>query len=284
MIKLVRELELISDVEYSMKVRRFFKSKYCPNDVFMGIRVPAVRLAVKAHAETLTPEMISQMLKDNRHEVRMAGLLSLVHLYQTKGDSVFLSKDQIIQFYLNHLEFVDNWDLVDISAHKLLGDWLNQTFLEGTSREWNSLMVALESPRISLWDESWKISELFPPWYARLLNSNDFWEIRVSIVLLLSLKSTHPDIAFLVCRWHLNRLLQRTPVFIKNMEFDDYDLIHKAIGWILRESGKASRGGLMEILNQFANVMPRTTVCYCTEKFPSSLRKSYINKSSMKNQ
>jgi 3-methyladenine DNA glycosylase AlkD len=207
----------------------------------------------------------------------MAGLLALVHYYDEKHKSPFSCRQDVVEFYLGHLGHVDNWDLVDLSAPKLAGRWLNETLLlDKTSiSNWEAAM----NESNELWLPQWRIEEMnFPPWYVRLLTALEFWEIRVSLVLLLALKASHPLLVFLVCRWHLHRLSKDGDgegggYIIKGEPFDDPDLIHKAIGWVLREVGKGKEQNLVKFLSKFAHAMPRTTVSYSTERLSASERK-----------
>ncbi|TYZ62665.1 hypothetical protein PybrP1_002844 [[Pythium] brassicae (nom. inval.)] len=201
-----------------------------------------------------------------------------------EGDSEELhlqqQQQQVVEFYLEHLACFDNWDLVDISCPKVLGAWMLQRHaaaIEHFCRRVDAAAAhptAVEGERALLADA---MAEL-PPWYQKLLVSTDFWETRVSVVLLLGVIRHRVDFALHVCRWQLLRLLgggeRAYEQRIKGERFDDYDLVHKACGWVLRECGKRDRAALLAFLARYAPLTPRTTLQYATEHLDRSLAQS----------
>mgnify|MGYP000092786828 CR=1 FL=1 len=171
---------------------------------------------------------IEKLLEDPIHELRLTALLILVLQY-AKADAA--AKKQIVDFYIDHLQFVNNWDLVDSSAPYILGDWLLQ-----------------------------KDSKILD----RFAKSTHFWTQRVAIV--------------------------STYAFIKAGKFDEtmriselllhheHDLIHKAVGWMLREMGKKNAKLLRTFLDKYAHHMPRTMLRYAIEKFSDVERRRYMVK------
>ena len=111
----------------------FFKAgpgEYGEGDEFLGIKVPQTRKVVKAACGTPLGE-VPKLLMSSWHEVRLCGLLLLVDRFErlAKGRLVHdvdatKGRDEVLTLYLNHAERVDNWDLVDLSAPKILGHWL----------------------------------------------------------------------------------------------------------------------------------------------------------------
>ncbi len=148
-------------------------------------------------------------------------------------------KQKIVKFYLSHTKNVNNWDLVDSSAPYILGDYLLSSHLE----------AELPSRRI----------------LYKLAKSKNLWERRIAII--------------------------STMAFIKVGQFDDtlkiseillsdkHDLIHKAVGWMLREVGKKSQHALEKFLKKHKKLLPRTTLRYAIERFPEKLRKDYLKSS-----
>lgn len=117
--------ELLKDIEDSKNLQRakisqkFFKTapnEYGAGDVFLGITVPESRKI--ANKYTLELPEILQLLKSEFHETRLIGLLILINLYDSNKE------ERCISFYLDNTEYINNWDLVDLSCYKLLGDYL----------------------------------------------------------------------------------------------------------------------------------------------------------------
>lgn len=223
-----KELEKHADRERAIHSLRFFKTgkgEYGEGDVFIGITVPDQRKVAKQYRGLSFTE-IERLLNSKVHEHRLTGLLILVYQYQNTQD-----KKALVHFYLNHTDRVNNWDLVDTSAHKILGEWL----LDKKDR------------RV----------------LYTLARSKNLWEQRIAVVATLA--------------------------FINNNQFEDiielaqkllhhkHDLMHKAIGWMLREMGKRDIQPLVQFLNEHAHEMPRTMLRYAIERLPEKQRAQYMD-------
>ena len=211
---------------------RFFKSgpgQYGEGDRFLGVKVPQVRTAVKEHWKATTYEQMDECLASPWHEVRLAGLLSLVQKFQHARKDVD-TQQKCIDFYLSHLDAVNNWDLVDLSCYELLGHWL------------------MDKDAILLYD------------LAR--NGKTIWEQRIGIVSTM---------------WFLrNGRLDDTYAIADLLLDHPHDLIHKAVGWLLREAGKRDAERLTAYLDKRYKTMPRTMLRYAIEKFPETKRQQYL--------
>jgi 3-methyladenine DNA glycosylase AlkD len=198
----------------------FFKSgpgQYGEGDRFLGITVPAQRKVAREFAE-LPLEGIAELLASGVHEERLTGLIILTRRYET-GDEA--CKKACFDFYLANLAGVNNWDLVDSSAHQIVGSHL------------------LERERKLLY---------------RLAKSKNLWERRVAMI------ATY---AFI-----LEGESAETFAIAELLLDDDHDLIHKAVGWMLREVGKrVSPDELRRFLKKNAARMPRTALRYAIERF-----------------
>lgn len=226
---------------------RFFKTgkgEYGEGDVFLGVTVPHIRAIVKNY-RGMSLKDIGKLLKDPVHECRLAALFLLVNRYE-KGDEK--GKKETFDFYLSHLTYVNNWDLVDSSAHQIVGAHLlaskNRillTKLAGSSHLW-SQRVAIVSTfafiRQNQFEDTIRIAELF------LTHTHDL---------------IHPSTAA--------RGRSRRP---------GADLIDKAVGWMLREMGKRDEKTLRRFLDQHAKNMPRTMLRYAIEKFDAPTRVKYM--------
>ncbi len=117
------EFEKLSDPEYAMKLQGFFKTgkgEYGEGDVFIGVRVPDQRRIAKKYRNIPLTDVL-ELLRSGIHEHRLTALFMLTEQFN-KGDEE--ARRRIVDLYLSNTAYVNNWDLVDSSAHKILGVWL----------------------------------------------------------------------------------------------------------------------------------------------------------------
>ena len=212
------------------KATAFFKTgvgQYAAGDEFIGVTVPVLRKIAKKFF-FLTLDDLQALIESKINEERLLALIILSHQYQNEAAQ---NKEILYQFYLQNLKYVNNWNLVDSSAHLIIGAHL-----------WDkdrSLLFELATSEI-LWHR--RIS-IISTWY--FIRKNDLtWTFKIA--------------SLLIC--------------------DTHDLIHKAVGWMLREAGKRDQEQLIIFLDQQLHTMPRTMLRYAIEKFPESMRKSYLIK------
>ncbi len=214
-------------------LQRFFKTgvgQYGEGDVFLGLKVPEVRnIAVKYFNDVEFADL-KVLLDSQIHEYRLTALLILVKKYEKTKDP--LIKKQLVDFYLENLERANNWDLVDLSAPRILGDYL---------------FHQEEKEREVLY---------------QLATSTNLWRQRVAIVSTYSLikKGQFKDTL------KISLLLLNHP----------HDLIHKAIGWMLRELGKKDQTLLENFLKENYQKIPRTTLRYAIERFEEKKRLQFL--------
>lgn len=208
--------------------QRYFKTgpgQYGEGDIFLGLNAAELK-ALAAEHKALAMDDCLLLLASPVHEERMLALLILIHAY-SKGDET--TKKKIYETYLANTQFINNWDLVDASAHTIVG-----RFLMDKSRK---------------------------PLYA-LARSSSLWERRIAII------STF---------WFIRQnQFDDTLKISKLLLADKEDLIHKAVGWMLREVGKRDRPCEESFLREHYKVMPRTMLRYAIEKFPEPLRRMYL--------
>lgn len=228
---LKREVESLKDLEKARLLQRFFKTgkgEYGEGDVFYGLTVPQSRKIVNKYKELGLDEVID-LLHSRVHEERLIALLILVSKYQ-KGD--FTLKKKIFDVYLKNTKWINNWDLVDLSAHKIVGDYLVDKDIDILKK---------------------------------LACSNLLWERRIAIISTFAFINIGSS--------------KETMEIAKLLVADKHDLIHKAVGWALREVGKrVSVDDEKKFLDKYKNTMPRTMLRYAIEKFPEKERKSYLKK------
>ena len=226
--KLKFDLLKYSDKKKAKIVQRFFKTgpgEYAQGDIFLGITAPMLRILSKQYQSLAFNETL-QLLKSRIHEERLLSLLIIILKYRKV---VLSEKRKIYKAYLNHSKYVNNWDLVDVSAKHIIGD-----FLKNKDRT---------------------------PLY-KLARSDSLWERRIAIL------STFHFIE--------NNDFEDTLKIAEILISDPHDLIHKAVGWMLREVGKRDRDSEERFLRKYYTVMPRTMLRYAVERFPESKRQAYL--------
>lgn len=268
---LLAQMQSHADPSQVAGLSRFFKTgpgQYGEGDKFLGIKVPVTREVVKQSWNSLSVSELEECIVNDYHEVRLAALLSLVEIFKhagkrsssksrktsevgianpivLSGSALAMTREDCVQFYLEHTASINNWDLVDLSCYNILGEWL------------------LDKERTLLYD------------LAR--DGKTIWEQRIGIV--------------------------STMTFIRHGQLDDtfaiadillhhpHDLIHKAVGWLLREAGKKDKHALEAYLlgseqQTFSKgksqhpryqTMPRTMLRYAIEKFSEAERQAYLS-------
>lgn len=222
------EMRKLANKKIAEHSQRFFKTgkgQYGEGDIYLGIRVPVLRKIAKKFRRISLAE-VSKLLESKFHEERLLSILMLVNLFKSGDED---DQELIYELYLDKTKFINNWDIVDISAGNIVGAFL------------------FEKDKAPLY---------------RLVFSENLWERRIAIVA--------------------------TFYFIRNDEFDDTlkiaeilftdkeDLIHKAVGWMLREVGKRVIEIEEEFLEEHYLKMPRTMLRYAIERFPETRRRMYL--------
>ncbi len=119
-----RELEKVSDPQKVKVLSHFFKTgegDYGHGDKFLGIKLPDQRIIAKRYFKEAALDDIDNLLRSPIHEHRLTALIILTFKYPKANDE---DKKRIYGFYLDHLEFVNNWDMVDLSAERIIGEYL----------------------------------------------------------------------------------------------------------------------------------------------------------------
>ena len=201
------------------------KGEYGEGDVFRGIKIPVLRKLAKKYQDMTCAE-VGKLLTSKFHEDRMLALLLLVGNYSKADDA---GKKNIYTMYLRNTRFINNWDLVDVTAHHIVGHYLMDK-----SRE---------------------------PLY-RLARSKILWERRIAIIATFH---------------YIRQNKFDDTLKIAGMLIDDpHDLMHKAVGWMLREVGKRDLQSEEQFLKTHYRQMPRTMLRYAIERFPEAKRRAYL--------
>jgi 3-methyladenine DNA glycosylase AlkD len=227
---LQRDIRKVASKERAAINKWFFKTgpgDYGEGDRFLGITVPDLRALAHRYQELPRKDVV-RLLKSKWHEERLLALLILIKQYE-RGDET--RRRSICQLYLNNTRYINNWDLVDLSAPQIVGAYL----ANGNRNRLRQLAI-----------------------------SRSLWERRIAII--------------------------STFHYIRKREFDDalaiaellldneHDLIHKAVGWMLREIGNRDRRVAERFLKKHAHRMPRTMLRYAVERFPEPLRRKYLTR------
>ena len=252
---LKKELSLYANFEKANLLQRFFKTgkgEYGEGDIFLGVMVPNTRKIAKKFTELSLLE-IKKILYSKIHEERLCALLILVEKFAKADEFPILSlrakrsnpskfklnknkfdlvqKKEIFNFYIRNAKQVNNWDLVDLSAPKIVGEYLLN---KSTTVLYNFAV------------------------------SKNLWEKRIAILSTFTF----------IKNGQYNNSLKIAKILLN----DKHDLIHKAVGWMLREVGKKSLKEEETFLKKYYRCMPRTMLRYAIEKFPEEKRKLYLLK------
>ena len=263
--EIIAYMESLQNEEQRRVLMGFFKTgpgEYGEGDEFLGLKVPQTREVVKNVWKEFPLSEVPELLMSKWHEVRLCGLLILVAKFEklTKRaaartplewteakkqkalewtEEAIIGRDEILMMYLRYAEQANNWDLVDLSVHKILGHWL--------------LLPT------NLGDRDYKIKVL-----DGLAQSDNLWKQRMSMV----------------CSWKTSQMgdpswcLRYAEIHLHH----PHDLMHKAVGWMLREMGKrVSMDLLRDFLRQHAHEMPRTMLRYAIEKMTEQERQYWLN-------
>ncbi len=204
----------------------FFKPEYSKDDIFIGVSVPDIRIASKQFYGKFGLNEMKNILKSPIHEVRLSGLVILNELYERNKRGVF-------NFYVKNAKLVNNWDLVDCSAPRIVGNYL------------------LENQK--------EIGVLY-----KLAKSYNLWERRISIVATLPF----------IKKGYVDECLKISKILL----VDSHDLIHKAVGWMLRESWKKKPKKVEDFIIGNYNKIPRTTLRYAIERMNNEKRKRFLKR------
>ena len=261
--EIIAHMESLQNEEQRRILMGFFKTgpgEYGEGDEFLGLKVPQTREVVRMACADYALSEVPELLMNRWHEVRLCGLLILVAKFEKltakrqESDAEAISRrDEIVTMYLQYAGQANNWDLVDLSVPKILGHWLMLPTMLGPDG------------RVGL-HKDYKLrvlDDLACPGSAHS-GGADLWKQRMSMV----------------CTWKTSQMgdpswcLRYAEIHLHH----PHDLMHKAVGWMLREMGKrCSMELLREFLRQHAHEMPRTMLRYAIEKMTETERKEWMS-------
>ena len=226
-----QELRSYAQQEKAAFFPRFFKTgkgEYGEGDVFLGVTVPNQRLIAKKFYAWSDEHLIIQLLDSIYHEERLVGLFLLNHKFLTARKQH--AEKQWVDLYLKKIDRVNNWDLVDSSAHIILGQWLED--------KGRSLLYKLASEK-------------------------NLWKNRIAIISTMHF----------IKKGDIVDILKLSELLLTHQ----HDLMHKAIGWMLREAWKKEPEKVEVFIRKHSHEMPRTMLRYSIEKFDEKKRKIFLS-------
>ncbi len=224
-----KTLRSLSNQRKAFVLQKFFKTgpgEYAEGDCFLGVQVPVLRALVK-RSTGLPPEEIRKLIRSKFHEERLCALLILTYQY---AHATSAQQEKIYNLYLASTRYINNWDLVDLTAPHIVGAFL------------------------------WRKNKSILSKFSR---SSSLWERRIAIVATF----------YFIRRNYFLPTLR----IARELLADREDLIHKAVGWMLREVGKRDCRILGLFLRMHYLGIPRTTLRYAIEKFSPRERKRYLS-------
>jgi len=240
--KIVQELDKLKNPKHAKALQRYFKTgkgEYGEGDIFLGLRMAQNRGVAKKYLKETKLTDVQKLLNSKIHEHRMVALLILVEKYKKLSQQIVRdssprlrsAQNDIFSFYLKNTENINNWDLVDLSAPNIVGQFL------------------LDKDRKILY---------------KLAKSDNLWERRIAVLACFAF----------IGQKDFRDAIKISKILLK----DKHDLIHKAVGWMLREIGKQDEKVLINFLNKYSCQMPRTMLRYSIERLPEKKRKYYLKK------
>lgn len=232
-MEILKEIKSLEHSENALHMQRFFKTgagQYGEGDLFLGINVPNIRMLAKKYYESISYDDIQLLIVNQYHEVRVLALFLMVLKYQKAKSTE--EKKNIFDLYIKNIEYINNWDLVDLSAPKIVGHYV----YENKNNE-----------------------DLI-----KLANSAHLWSERISVVAQY----------YLIKKGDFSLLLELSEKFLTHK----HDLMHKAVGWMLREMGKVDEIPLYKFLDKHHKAMPRTMLRYSIERLTPDKRRYYMAK------
>jgi len=211
------------------------KGQYGEGDLFLGITVPQTRNLTKEYKELPLPE-VKKLLKNPYHEIRLFAVLLLVLKYKSEPEIIY-------KLYCQNFKWVNNWDLVDLSAPNIVGDYLQN---HSTKAEQKKTIL-------------------------NFLETDHLWTKRIAILATFTeIKSGETKLPFEIFTHYLRQIKSGNTIA-------NQDLMHKAVGWMLREAYKRADANatLTFLEKEYAN-LPRTTLRYAIERVPEVKRKKIL--------
>ncbi len=181
---------------------------------------------------------LNETLKILRSKWHEERMLALLFLMSKYKEGTETERKKIFSLYLANTKFINNWDLVDVTCRDIIGNYLFTSSLQRNEKDYSVL--------------------------HKLARSENLWERRIAIVSTFYFISKNQ--------------LDDTFKLAKILLLDKHDLLHKAVGWALREAGKKDEKRLLDFLNKYRLKMSRTTLRYAIERLPKKIKEGLMKK------
>ncbi len=235
----VADLQALADPSRAEHSARFFKTgpgQYGEGDVFMGLTVPNTRIVARRYRD-LPRADVDELLTSPIHEVRLCGVVILTEQFK----KLKTSPDRIdaFDYYVGAVQagFINNWDLIDVSAPTFGTLLVDQGRVASSNASGERLL-------------------------RKLAVAESMWERRLAVLLTFAFIRANQ--------------FELTLAMADMLLGDKQDLMHKAMGWMLREVGKRDADVLRDYLAAHIRELPRTTLRYAIEKFDERERKAWL--------
>lgn len=227
---IIKEALSHAKADNALLFKKYFKCTpggYGEGDTFAGINNPPIKAIAKANIG-IDLNNLSKLLQHKIHEIRLLALYIFQFKFASKK-TTNEEKQQLVDIYLNNTQHINNWDLVDVSAHHVLGaHYFNKS---------DDIIISLS--------------------YSSYL-----WENRIAMIATF---------------FHIRKNDFKLALHIaENLLNHEHDIIHKAVGWMLREIGKRNLATELAFLKTNYKNMPRTMLRYAIEKFEEPLRQQIL--------
>jgi 3-methyladenine DNA glycosylase AlkD len=237
----ISELTQLADPSRAEHSARFFKTgpgQYGEGDVFLGLTVPNTRIVARRFRD-LPRADVDELLTSSIHEVRLCGVVILTE--QFKKLKAMPARIDAFDYYVGAVRagYVNNWDLIDVSAPTFGTLLVDQSRIASSNSSGQRLLVKLAA-------------------------AESMWERRLAVLLTFAfIRAEQFDLTLIVAEQLLG---------------DKQDLMHKAVGWMLREVGKRDADVLRAFLATHIRELPRTSLRYAIEKFDEAERKGWLSR------
>ena len=202
------DVKNFAEPDFANWLKPFINFDNYKNEILLGVRAKNIKQLAKKYKE-IDDMILLKLLHNNCHDLRLLA----IHIMVLKAK---YEPDKMCKIYLENLNFINNWDLIDYSAYKIVAPCVSKNVLR------------------------------------QLANSDYLWANRVAVVSNI----------YYIKKGDFELIFEFAKKYLKH----NHHLIHKAVGWMLREVGKQNKKSLMDFLEKYENKMPSVMRSYAKER------------------